>query len=823
MPVIEIQRLPGTPKERVEVKSGSLFFDWLKEQNISSDVVIMANGVQLTDSDSLDFVVTELHHIQVFDQPKGGAIGDLLSPVFKLVSKVFSFLAPKTPSFTSADANVKESPNNRLTGQTNVARTYQARPEIHGQVRAYPDLIQQSLFEYIDNKKKVTEWMNFGIGKFDIENVKYSESELTALDGASYQIFQPGENIPEIFEGFEFHDVDGQEVPGPNESDEIPQYQATANEVISGEIKGGEAMIKIARQSEFDYFYDIIKPRSVSMTVSVSYSTPTGNVTKDIKVDAYLSEAKKTDDGSIVLPKKYYEFFFTSLSGNDLAALPPNAVVNTAKFILYDNQFLTVGPFFSPMDGGQLWIHINAQLGENDYANARMEFWKVDDNNEEISGTRESYNRGFPAAPKTKNYYKTEKFTPRGGYGRYAFQLTRLENSNDHSILKLEKAHIIRRRVNEKHSDDTIVRVTVRATENPTSSRERKYNALVTRHVISYDMISRKVDCTERPSRSFADAVAHTWLVTGKQPENTIDLHGLYEIYAGLPDKRLGYFDYTFDDEDISLGQRVETICNVARVTAFFDNGVLTFSREEERKYPAAVFNRSNITGNNFRISYDMSLPGGNDGIEVEYVNPRTNKKTYLKYRIENGAVVKEAAKSPNKITLHGCRNEYQAIDRALLEMDRLVSQRTSISLQTLADGDYVYPGDMVLVADSYDSNQQGGHITGRSGNVFSTSERIEFSGDMVVSITDHLGNSSGEYPVQARTDTDKGFIADIPDIQLNIYDGHNVQSPSRYIISTVTEMDAMRWVVSDKKPDADGTFSITASEYFAPKADYNV
>ncbi|WP_341268722.1 host specificity factor TipJ family phage tail protein [Morganella morganii] len=452
-----------------------------------------------------------------------------------------------------------------------------------------------------------------------------------------------------------------------------------------------------------------------------------------------------------------------------------------------------------------------------------MEFWKVDDNNEEISGTRESYNRGFPAAPKTKNYYKTEKFTPRGGYGRYAFQLTRLENSNDHSILKLEKAHIIRRRLNEKHPDDTLVRVTVRATENPTSSRERKYNALVTRHVISYDMVNRKVDYTERPSRSFADAVAHTWLVTGKQPENTIDLHGLYEIYAGLPDKRLGYFDYTFDDEDVSLGQRVETICNVARVTAFFDNGVLTFSREEERRYPAAVFNRSNITGNNYRISYDMSLPGGNDGVEVEYVNPRTNKKTYLKYRIENGAVVKGAAKSPNKITLHGCRNEYQAIDRALLEMDRLVSQRTSISLQTLADGDYIYPGDMVLVADSYDSNQQGGHITGRSGNVFSTSERIEFSGDMVVSITDHLGNSSGEYPAQARTDTDKGFIADIPDIQLNIYDGHNVQSPSRYIISTVTEMDAMRWVVSDKKPDADGTFSITASEYFAPKADYNV
>ncbi|EPN9924565.1 host specificity factor TipJ family phage tail protein [Proteus mirabilis] len=822
MPIIEIQRVAGVPKERVEIKAGSLFFDWLKGQNFHHDVDIYVNGVKLNDDDHLDFIISEFHHIQIFDQPKG-IIGDILNPVFKFVSKIFSFLAPKAPSFSAADVNAKESPNNRLTGQTNIARTYQARPEIHGQVRAFPDLIQQSMFEYIDNKKMVTEWMSFGIGYYTIENVKYSESELIALDGASYQIFQPGEVIPQIFEGFEFPDVDGQEIPGPNESDEIPQYEATANNVISGEIKGGEAAIKIEKQDEFRYFMDIVKPRSVSLVVNVTYDTPQGSVTKDIKVDAYLSDAKESDDGAIISPKYYYEFFFTNLTGGDLATLPPNAIVNTSKFILYDNQFLTVGPFFSPLDGGELWVHLNAQLGDGDWASARIEFWKIDDNNNEISGTREAFDRGFPSAPKTKTYYLTEKFKPLAGYGRYALQLTRLENSNDHSILKLEEVFIVRERINEVHEEDTLVKVTVRATEAPTGARERKYNALATRHVISYDMNSRSVDYTLRPSRSFADAVAHTWLVTAGQPENTIDLYGLYSIYESLPDKRLGYFDYTFDDEDVSLGQRIETICNVARVISFWDNGVLTFTREEEKQYPSGTFNRANTTGNGFSLSYDMTMPSGNDGVEIEYVNPKTNKKTYLKYRIEDNKIVNKPAKNPNKITIHGCRNEYQATDRALLEIDRLIHQRMSISVQTLADGDYVYPGDLIIVADTYDKNQQAGYIVERIGNQFSTNEKVVFDGEMFVCITDHLGNTTERFKAIPRSDTAYGFIADIPDIQLNIYDGMNVQSPSRYVISNIVEMDSMRWIVSDKKPNADGTFSITASEYFSAKKDYNV
>lgn len=136
------------------------------------------------------------------------------------------------------------------------------------------------------------------------------------------------------------------------------------------------------------------------------------------------------------------------------------------------------------------------------------------------------------------------------------------------------------------------------------------------------------------------------------------------------------------------------------------------------------------------------------------------------------------------------------------------------MTCKTLADGQYVSVGDMVQVPDTYDINQQSGYIVSRQGDAFETSEAINFSGTMFVTVTDSLGNTSARYMASARDDTRFGFVANIPAISLNIYDGYEVQSPSRYVIATQQEMDATLWKVDEKKPNSDGTTSFTLSEY---------
>ncbi|HDC4818424.1 TPA: MoaD/ThiS family protein [Enterobacter bugandensis] len=821
MPVIEIQRVPGMPKDRAVVKSGTVFSEWLEQESFHRDIRINVNGKELHPDDELKFALQEDDRVIIFDQPKsGGLVGTLLNPLehfnpIKFTQKVLSSLMPK-PNTNAASGNSKTSPNNSLKGQTNIARNGEAKPDNFGQVRSFPDLVQESIFEYIDNLKYITELMCFGIGFYDKTSMRFSESNLGSMAGASYTFFNPGEAIPVVNEGYQFDDVDGQEVPGLNESDDFPIETATANTVISGVYAGGQIAMKIVKQADFDYFADLAFPHPVTFTINVTYPITGGTRTEDVTLSGRLINFAETNDGSVVSPVYYYTFTFDNLNGPSIPI--QDATINTTKFILNDNAALIVGPFFSPIPSSQLWLHTQSGLGGNSETNWVVNIWKVDNDNNLIPGTEQTftYRQTTPHDYMSETFNRTDKLTPAGGFGRYAITFQRTDNSSDASKLQVEEIHAVNVRTNVVHAEDSLVMVKVRATENATSGRDRKYNALITRHVISYNMTTQQVDYTLRPSRKFADIALFNWLVVGQQPESSIDIYGLYQIQAEIDaiDPRLGYFDYTFDDEDVSLGSRMETICDAASVSVYDDNGVLSFTRDSKKTSAATIFNRSNTKPDGYSLSYDMTLPGGYDGVEVQYRNPDTNKQDFVRYRISGNSIIEESPAKAKKFEMLYVRNRFQANERALRECKRLIYSRMTMQITAMADGEWVNIGDMVQVPDTYDTNQQAGYIVSRLGNDFETSERINFSGTMFVQVTDSYGATTARYPASPRADTAFGFTAAIPNIELNLFDGFSVQSPSRYVIATSQELDAGQWTITAKQPDGKGSTELTLAEY---------
>ena len=80
--------------------------------------------------------------------------------------------------------------------------------------------------------------------------------------------------------------------------------------------------------------------------------------------------------------------------------------------------------------------------------------------------------------------------------------------------------------------------------------------------------------------------------------------------------------------------------------------------------------------------------------------------------------------------------------------------------------------------------------------------------------VTDSLGATTARYLASPRSDTQFGFTAAIPSIDLNLYDGFDVQSPSRYVIATSEELDYGQWTITGKQPDGKGNTALTLAEY---------
>lgn len=823
---------------------GREFYDLLLGYSIQENIAsIFPNGLDANTTtliingdkvDPLEFdlsrQVTQFDTIQIILRQQG--VGVIAAIVAVVAALAVTLLMPK-PTIPNNSGEQKESPNNRLTGQTNIARLYQAIPDIYGKVRVYPDLIALSLYEYIDNVKYVTENMCVGIGNYLLENFKYAETDINAILGSSYEIFNPGDVISVFYDAFDSPDIDGQEITPPNLGNST-LYEASTTSISSAAMAGGTATFKIRKTSSFDHFYDKAKPINATFVSDFKYSeiNENGNpvdVIVRLKYSAVISSVDIVTEGLT----DYYNIYLTNVSYQSMVSgggfnfrYPPEDITPlTTYFLLTDAGALDIGPFILPVASDQIWYNVIFPRALKGNAQFTATWHQVDGDGDEVPGTRQSESFTYSADSYESKYF-TRKITPAAGFGRYTFTIRR--NNNGHDDLtdqaKLEEVFAIRTRYNVV-AKDTLIRVTTKATEQATGFKDKKFNVEATRKTISYS--GGQINYNLNPSRDFADAVLHTFVsIAGRSPDE-LDLDALYQISASIKAKnqQLGWFDFSFDDKDISLGQRLQTICNAARVTVFRDGLKWRFVREEKKAFPVAQFDARNLANSSDggTLQWKANLPSSYDGVELEWVDSTdtnddgTDKKAYIRLKIDKATktIIEAPASRPNKIQLAGCRNKYQAMNRAQLEARRLLYQRVNVEDEALSDANFVQLGDRVRWADVYDEAIASGEIMSINGNVFTTSETLELVNGIAykVSITDQYGYPSAWITATPVSGNKKAFQADFS--KAYIADGVNSLLGSRFTLVPAVSKEPLDFTLVNKQPGSGlDTTNISLTQY---------
>lgn len=685
-----------------------------------SECEVRINGeiIDPTTDPRLDALPTHDDFVIVAKRPAGFETLAIVA-ITALVVYTYSMI-PKIPGTPVVSA---ESPNNRLTGQTNIARAYQAIPDVYGLRRVWPDLIQPSLVEYIDNVKYITEWLCISRGKGTITSIQYADTPILSFGGASYTIFEPASS-PSAYP--ELNDTTLTDVLEPFPSPEVNGQELNYSTGIADYLRRDGTIVKGAGSTWFDLTFvdapafDYMKSIAGAGTVYIERLPLSGS-------DPYFPETATllsyTEDG---LGNVTFRFDNTALiyaGGTAFATwnmLPAGAPSSSVK-----------GPFILPVECDRIYWNTAFLRGLKGTAEIEVQLWKVDSGGAEIGGTREVIPYSYTADTFDQRFF-TDKVTPAAGFGRYAiqFERTNVAEADGSDVAKLEALYAVRYYATKELPGVTTLKVTTQASQGASGAVERKFNLRWNRHVRTFG------STTLSASRNFGRALAHLWCVAGEDIAE-LDTTALAAINTALGETSdLLRFDGSLDDAEKSLGERMQLIANNARCVVWRNGTQWTVTREQARAAPEMQLDYRNLAARgDSTISYSAHLPASHDGVEVEYVDEVTqSRKAYVRLDISSGAVVAGTSSNPMKMKLPGCATLAQAENRAHLEARRLLYSRTSVQDTALADASQLGVGSLVRWVDpndfAGDDGLQAGEVLAIAGLIITTSEPLDWHGE---------------------------------------------------------------------------------------------
>ena len=806
-----------------DVENNVNVLNWLGEKFTSQDdlcgdlacsFVLNQKEIFRSDHDNvdeslLDFTLGENDQLIIVNRPAGLdpiTVAIIISAVAVTAAVISFAMIPKLPG--AEDAR-NESPNNRLNAASNEFRPGQGIPECFGSGVSYPDFIQPSYYFYENNIKKVVGLFCISAGEVIVDEARVGDTDITSIPESSANVYTPGNKPSDEF---------------------LTIHQASAN-------VDGQVLVAPDDESLIQTGLSLV---IINLATLVQVQT-TQSVAEDLLLtdDSYLYIRSPDLDGvfeifSVAINEITEEAFINIIyAGTYTGASPVTGDLGRgyAGGVIGEGTSgeldYWVGFFDTPGEAAEeVFIHwqaptgVRAANGGSLTLEVRFEIENIDT---ALTFTKDDEITNNTFDPQ----FITTKFTssefPTMTAGQYKVRARRLTDVVDtggaaSEQLKLEAYVSVTPYSVTDFGDVTTLLVQRKATSFSPDQSGQKINVDYRRKLPYYNRITDTYEAGNlQPTNAFADAVAYTLIVRGNETEASVNLDELYAIQDDLFDPRLGYFTFTFNDADLSKGERIESICNAARTVSFHDGKQWRFSRDEVKPVRSAMFNRRSVTGNNAKQIWQPQRDDDADSVRIIYVDPFTNTEAYEEraFDIGTGQITSgEVGNIPIEIKLAGCRDAYQASNRADLEIRRIAYQRRSVNEIAYRDALEIDLLDRVGWVDINDIDTFDGEILGINGDIYDTTERFtpDIAKSYVVFLTDDEGYPSNTVTCTARTDTEFGFIA--TGLSGAYVPTGDQQIGSRYFIADADDMEASNFTLKARTPNTDGTVGVELIEY---------
>ena len=253
-------------------------------------------------------------------------------------------------------------------------------------------------------------------------------------------------------------------------------------------------------------------------------------------------------------------------------------------------------------------------------------------------------------------------------------------------------------------------------------TRSYKVRLLKVKIPVNYNPITRnysgpwngrfKVAWTDNPAWCFYDILTNNRFGLGKYIDTSLtDKWTLYEIAqycdqlvsdgAGGLEPRFRCNLYIASKEEAY--KVLNDMASIFRAIVYYSAGQITVS-QDSLKEPIYLFNNSNVIDGTFNYS-DASKKSRKTVASVRYNDENDNYQPAVEYIEDKNSILKYGIRE-TEIVAFGCTNKNQArrVGKWLLTTQN--TETELVDFQVGLDGNYIKPGDVILIYDQYRKNQ---------------------------------------------------------------------------------------------------------------------
>lgn len=264
------------------------------------------------------------------------------------------------------------------------------------------------------------------------------------------------------------------------------------------------------------------------------------------------------------------------------------------------------------------------------------------------------------------------------------------------------------------------------ATASALAVKERKLNMLAQRKLPSWDGSSFSSEFTVTNDAATILAAVCRDRYIGNRSLAEIDVANFFsvadevETYFGTA--RAREFCYTFDKDQLSFEEIVNTIAQAMFCVAYRRGNVIRINFEKATEDSTLLFNHRNKIPGTEKRTVNFGVNQDNDGLQYTYVDPRDDSVATIFLPPDHAAI------NPKRIDSIGVRNYLQAYFHAWRAWNKLQYQNVIVEFEATQEANLLVVNDRILVADGTRPHSQEGDVLAVDGLQITLSQNVDLT-----------------------------------------------------------------------------------------------